>query len=56
VLARFQHARRRGGRPGLHRPGQANPAVVKLPPDGRACYSSFAAADLIVELAGWFVG
>ena len=42
-----------------YRAGQvaaANLAVVKLPPDGRVCFRSFAATDLIVDLAGWYVG
>ena len=34
----------------------ANLAVVKLPADGRVCFASFAPTDLVVDLAGWFVG
>jgi hypothetical protein len=33
----------------------ANLAVVKLAPDGRECFRSFASADLVVDLAGWYV-
>ncbi len=32
----------------------ANLAVVKLPADGRVCFSSFATTDLVVDLAGWY--
>jgi hypothetical protein len=32
----------------------ANLAVVKLPADGRVCFSSFAPTDLVVDLAGWY--
>jgi hypothetical protein len=42
-----------------YRAGQvaaANLAVVKLPADGRVCFKSFASADLVVDLAGWYVG
>jgi hypothetical protein len=42
-----------------YRAGQvaaANLAVVKLPPDGRICFKSFAPTDLVVDLAGWYVG
>jgi hypothetical protein len=39
-----------------HQVAAANLAVVKLPPDGRVCFSSYAATDLVVDLAGWFVG
>jgi hypothetical protein len=38
-----------------HQVAAANLAVVKLPADGRVCFSSFAPTDLIVDLAGWFV-
>src|SRR5262249_50824946 len=34
----------------------ANLAVVKLPPDGRVCFKSFAATDIVVDLAGWYTG
>ncbi len=34
----------------------ANLAVVKLPPDGRVCFTSFATTDIVVDLAGWYVG
>jgi glucose/arabinose dehydrogenase len=34
----------------------ANLAVVKLPADGRVCFRSFAATDLVVDLAGWYTG
>jgi hypothetical protein len=40
-----------------YRAGQvaaANLAVVKLPPDGQVCASSFAPTDLVVDLAGWY--
>jgi hypothetical protein len=40
----------------IHQVAAANLAAVKLPPDGRVCFSSFAATDLVVDLAGWFVG
>ncbi len=42
-----------------YRAGQvaaANLAVVKLPADGRVCFKSFAPTDIIVDLAGWYVG
>jgi hypothetical protein len=42
-----------------YRAGQvaaANLAVVKLPADGRICFLSFAATDLVVDLAGWYTG
>ncbi len=42
-----------------YRAGQvaaANLAVVKLPPDGRICFRSFSPTDLIVDLAGWYIG
>jgi glucose/arabinose dehydrogenase len=42
-----------------YRAGQvaaANLAVVKLPADGRVCFKSFASTDLVVDLAGWYVG
>jgi hypothetical protein len=42
-----------------YRAGQvaaANLAVVKLPADGRLCFTTFAPADLVVDLAGWYVG
>jgi hypothetical protein len=42
-----------------YRAGQvaaANLAVVKLPADGRVCFSSFAPTDLVVDLAGWYAG
>ncbi len=42
-----------------YRAGQvaaANLAVVKLPPDGRVCFRSFAGTDLVVDLAGWYTG
>jgi chitodextrinase len=39
-----------------HQVAAANLAVVKLPPDGRVCFSSYAPTDLVVDLAGWFVG
>jgi glucose/arabinose dehydrogenase len=42
-----------------YRAGQvaaANLAVVKLPPDGRVCFLSFASTDLVVDLAGWYSG
>ena len=42
-----------------YRAGQvaaANLAVVKLPADGRVCFKSFAPTDLVVDLAGWYVG
>jgi hypothetical protein len=42
-----------------YRAGQvaaANLAVVKLPPDGRVCFTTFATTDLVVDLAGWYVG
>jgi hypothetical protein len=42
-----------------YRAGQvaaANLAVVKLPADGRICFKSFAPTDLVVDLAGWYVG
>jgi glucose/arabinose dehydrogenase len=41
-----------------YRAGQvaaANLAVVKLAPDGRLCFTSFATTDLVVDLAGWYV-
>jgi hypothetical protein len=34
----------------------ANLAVVKLSPDGRECFKSFASTDLVVDLAGWYIG
>jgi hypothetical protein len=34
----------------------ANLAVVKLAPDGRVCFTSFATTDLVIDLAGWYVG
>jgi glucose/arabinose dehydrogenase len=34
----------------------ANLAVVKLPVDGRICFRSFSPTDLVVDLAGWYVG
>jgi hypothetical protein len=37
-----------------HQVAAANLAVVKLPPDGRVCFSSFAATDVVVDLAGWY--
>jgi glucose/arabinose dehydrogenase/PKD repeat protein len=37
-----------------HQVAAANLAVVKLPPDGRVCFSSFATTDLVVDLAGWY--
>ncbi len=42
-----------------YRAGQvaaANLAVVKLAPDGRVCFTSFATTDLVIDLAGWYVG
>jgi hypothetical protein len=39
-----------------HQVAAANLAVVKLPADGRVCFSSFAPTDLVVDLAGWFAG
>jgi hypothetical protein len=42
-----------------YRAGQvaaANLAVVKLSADGRVCFTSFATADLVIDLAGWYVG
>jgi hypothetical protein len=39
-----------------HQVAAANLAVVKLPADGRVCFSSYAPTDLVVDLAGWFVG
>jgi len=39
-----------------HQVAVANLAVVRVPPDGRVCFSSFASTDLVVDLAGWFVG
>jgi glucose/arabinose dehydrogenase len=42
-----------------YRAGQvaaANLAVVKLAPDGRECFESFASADIVVDLAGWYIG
>jgi hypothetical protein len=42
-----------------YRAGQvaaANLAAVKLPADGRICFKSFAPTDLVVDLAGWYVG
>jgi len=42
-----------------YRAGQvaaANLAVVKLPVDGRVCFLSYAATDLVVDLAGWYSG
>ena len=29
---------------------------MKLAPDGRVCFTSFAPADLVIDLAGWYVG
>jgi hypothetical protein len=34
----------------------ANLAVVKLPAAGRVCFKSFAPTDLVVDLAGWYIG
>jgi hypothetical protein len=34
----------------------ANLAVVKLSGTGSICFKSFAATDLVVDLAGWYVG
>jgi glucose/arabinose dehydrogenase len=34
----------------------ANLVVVKLPSSGQVCMSSFARVDLVVDLAGWYVG
>ncbi len=42
-----------------YRAGQvaaANLAVVKLPADGRVCFRSFSPTDLVIDLAGWYVG
>jgi glucose/arabinose dehydrogenase/PKD repeat protein len=42
-----------------YRAGQlsaANLAVVKLPADGRVCFSSFATTNVVVDLAGWYTG
>jgi HYDIN/CFA65/VesB-like, Ig-like domain len=42
-----------------YRAGQvaaANLAVVKLSADGRVCFTSFATTDLVLDLAGWYVG
>jgi Glucose / Sorbosone dehydrogenase/PKD domain len=42
-----------------YRAGQvaaANLAVVKIPADGRVCFKSFAPTDLVVDLAGWYIG
>jgi hypothetical protein len=37
-----------------HQVAAANLAVVKLPADGRVCFSSYATTDLVVDLAGWY--
>jgi glucose/arabinose dehydrogenase/PKD repeat protein len=42
-----------------YRPGQvaaANLVVVRLPLNGEVCVSSFARADVVLDLAGWYVG
>jgi hypothetical protein len=39
-----------------HQVAAANLAVVKLPADGRICFKSFVGTDLVVDLAGWYVG
>jgi len=42
-----------------YRAGQvaaANLAVVKLPGDGRVCFKSYVGTDVVVDLAGWYVG
>jgi glucose/arabinose dehydrogenase len=41
---------------GANQVAVANLAVVKLPTDGRVCFSSFATTDLVVDLAGWYAG
>ncbi len=39
-----------------HQVAAANLAVVKLAADGRVCFSSYANTDLVVDLAGWYLG
>ncbi len=38
-----------------HQVAAANLAVVKVPPDGRICFSSFVPTDLVIDLAGWYL-
>ena len=37
-------------------PGQtaANLAIVRLPADGRVCFTSFVPTDLVVDVSGWY--
>jgi hypothetical protein len=39
-----------------HQVAAANIALVKLPADGRVCFSTYADTDLVVDLAGWYIG
>jgi hypothetical protein len=40
----------------IHQVAAANLAVVQLPASGQVCFKSFAPTDLVVDLAGWYVG